>query len=187
MEKSAFDRRQRKTRESIFNAFIELLSTKNYNKITVGEIIEKADVGRATFYSHFETKDYLLKDLCYELFDHIFCLEDKGNSFSSFNCDEEDSVFLHLFKHVKKNDNNIYRLLCSNNNDLFLEYFKNGVRELVNKHINNFKNKKPKIVSDDFWINHITTTFIETLKWWINNKMKESPEEITEYFLLIVN
>ena len=78
-------------------------------------------------------------------------------------------------------------MLCSKNNDLFLEYFKNGVRELVNKHINNFKNKKPKIVSDDFWINHITTTFIETLKWWINNKMKETPEEITEYFLLIVN
>lgn len=187
MERKEMDRRQRKTRQAIFNAFIQLLSKKNYNNITVGEIIQLANVGRATFYSHFETKDYLLKDLCYELFDHIFCLEDKGNSFSSFDCNVEDSVFLHLFKHVKKNDNNICKLLCSKNNDLFLEYFKSGVKELVNKHVNNFKNKKPEKISQDFWVNHITTTFIETLRWWIENKMKESPQEITENFLSLVN
>ena len=62
------DRRQRKTRESIFRAFSELLSEKEFNKITVGEIIERADVGRATFYAHFETKDFLIKELCEELF-----------------------------------------------------------------------------------------------------------------------
>ena len=66
------DRRQRKTREAIFKAFISLLSKKHYSKITVGEIIEIADIGRATFYSHFETKDFLLKELCVELFNHIF-------------------------------------------------------------------------------------------------------------------
>ena len=54
------DRRQKKTRDAIFKAFIDLLSKKHYNQVTVGEIIERADVGRATFYAHFETKDYLL-------------------------------------------------------------------------------------------------------------------------------
>ena len=59
------DRRQKKSREAIFGAFTELLSKKHYNQITVGEIIEKADVGRATFYAHFETKDFLLKELAF--------------------------------------------------------------------------------------------------------------------------
>ena len=62
------DRRQRKTREAIFKAFTELLSRKNFDQMTVGEIIESADIGRATFYSHFETKDYLLEEFCKELF-----------------------------------------------------------------------------------------------------------------------
>ena len=104
------DRRQRKTRTAIFKAFILLLSKKNYNKITVAEILELADVGRATFYSHFETKDYLLKELCAELFDHVFETGNKDNDrFNIFHCDANDSVFLHLFKHLKNNDNNIFK------------------------------------------------------------------------------
>ena len=181
------DRRQRKTREAIFNAFILLLSKKNYNDITVGEIIEVADIGRATFYAHFETKDFLLKDLCAELFDHIFHSEKgKEDSHNIFDCDMHDSVFLHLFKHIKKNDNNICRLLACKNNDLFLEHFKTGVRELIVKHVTDFEARKPSVIPDDFWVNHITVTFIETLRWWIENKTKESPETITKYFLLSV-
>jgi len=176
------DRRQRKTREAIISAFIELLSKKNYNNVTVGEIIEKADVGRATFYAHFETKDYLLKDLCSELFDHLFYTD----KHTIFNCDINDSSFLHLFKHIKKNDNNIFKLLSSKNNELFLEYFRSGVKDMVIKEYKEFEQKKPQIVPKEFWINYISSTFIETLRWWIDNGMKEAPETITEYFLLSV-
>ncbi len=182
------DRRQRKSREAIFNAFILLLSKKHYNNITVGEIIEIADVGRATFYSHFETKDYLLKELCRELFSHIFSAEkdDGGDKHNIFNCDIHDSVFLHLFKHIRKNDNNICKLLSSRNNDLFLEYFKSETKVLITNHLADFEERKPKEIPDDFWINHITSTFIETLKWWIKNNMKQTPETINEYFLLLI-
>ena len=181
------DRRQRKTRDAIFNAFISLLSKKNYNNLTVGEIIQLADVGRATFYAHFETKDFLLKELCLELFAHLFnCENEKEDKHNIFNCDNHDTVFLHLFKHVKKNDNNICKLLSSKNNELFLEYFKSEVKLLITKRISDFADKKPKNIPEAFWINHITSTFIETLRWWIENKLSLSPEVINEYFLLLV-
>lgn len=179
------DRRQRKTRNSIFNAFITLLAQKDFAHITVGEIIDAADIGRATFYSHFETKDFLLKELCAELFCHILDAQEENNEHKHiFACDAPDSVFLHLFQHLQKNDNNILELLSSKNNELFLRYFKENLVQLVESRLPLFESKKREKLPDSFWINHITSTFVETIRWWVDNGKQESPETITEYFML---
>ena len=186
--KKIMDRRQRKTREAIFSAFIELLSQKNFSQITVGEIIEKADVGRATFYSHFETKDFLLKELCEDLFCHIFdATENKCAEHTHiFKCEAPDSVFLHLFSHLLKNDNNILELLSGENNELFLSYFKLNLQIMVKAQLFMFEERKNEKLPESLWINHISSTFVETVRWWIENGMKESPETINEYFNLSV-
>ncbi|MBQ9736463.1 MAG: TetR/AcrR family transcriptional regulator [Clostridia bacterium] len=182
------DRRQRKTREAIFRAFITLLAKKDFAQITVGEIIEEADVGRATFYAHFETKDFLLKALCEELFCHIF---DAASDHPSehrhiFRCDAHGSVFWHLLVHLQKNDNGILELLSSRNNELFLSYFKVGLRELVISQLSTFAKRKSEKLPESFWVNHIAATFVETVKWWIEGGLKEAPETIAEYFYLAV-
>ncbi len=182
------DRRQRKTREAIFTAFIELLSKKDFAHITVEEIINAADIGRATFYSHFETKDSLLKELCEELFCHLFDSmgENKDGHKHIFECDPPESVFLHLIRHLQKNDNNISALLSCPNNDLFLQYFKRNLKKLVADQICLFETEKNSGLPRDFLINHITATFVETIKWWTENGMKESSETITGYFFSAV-
>ena len=182
------DRRQRKSRESIFKAFVALLSKKNFNKITVGEIIEKADVGRATFYAHFETKDFLLKELCKELFCHIFdAIDGNGKQHRHiFDCDAPSGVILHLLQHLQKNDNHILELLACENNELFLRYFKENLLVLIKAQRGIFENKKPELVPDDFWFNHIVGVLVETITWWINRGVQEDAEKIYDYFLAVV-
>lgn len=182
------DRRQRKSREAIFKAFSVLLAKKDFTCITVGEIIELADVGRATFYSHFETKDYLLKEFCEELFCHVFDAQSSnGNGHRHiFDCDSTESVFLHLIRHLQKNDNNILLLLSSENNELFLKYFKKELEGLIEKHFDLFCTDKNRKLPRSFIINHVASTFTETLKWWLSNGMKEPPEVIAEFFFSVV-
>ncbi len=51
--------RVRKTRSRLHDALVSLIHEKSYPSIIVGEILERADVGRSAFYAHFRSKDAL--------------------------------------------------------------------------------------------------------------------------------
>lgn len=61
------DRRVRRTRQAIQRALIELILEKGYDAVTVSDVIDRADVGRSTFYAHFTDKRDVLFDNLEEL------------------------------------------------------------------------------------------------------------------------
>lgn len=182
------DRRQKKTREAIFTAFTDLLSQKSYHQISVQDIIDRANIGRTTFYAHFETKDYLLKDLCEELFGHIIdTAMGLPHGHYHYVCGSAaDSVFLHLLRHLQENDRNILELLSSENNELFLRYFKSNLKKLI---VTQYADKgllNPLDLPEDYLVDHISSAFVETVDWWLSGGRKETPEQITEYYLAVI-
>jgi AcrR family transcriptional regulator len=60
MEAGATDRRVRRTRQLLIDALLGLIVERGYETLTVQDILERADVGRSTFYAHFRDKDDLL-------------------------------------------------------------------------------------------------------------------------------
>lgn len=182
------DRRQQKTRAAIFTAFSALLAEKSYSKITVQEIIDTANVGRTTFYAHFETKDDLLKALCEELFGHIIssaldCTHTHG-LYSDKNAPE--SVFCHLLQHLREDENNILELLSCESSELFLRYFKDSLNELIQSQFVGQNRKSNTDIPQDFLVNHISGSFVEMVLWWIKGHMKQTPEELDRYFRAVI-
>src|SRR4029450_490800 len=53
------DRRVRRTRRILGEALVSLVLEKGYDQITVQDILDRADVGRSTFYAHYRDKDAL--------------------------------------------------------------------------------------------------------------------------------
>lgn len=47
------DRRTQRTRQALMGAFIDLLLERGYDKISVADVVERANVGRSTFYAHY--------------------------------------------------------------------------------------------------------------------------------------
>lgn len=60
MQMNKPDRRIEKTKQAVFHALADLLQEKMYASLTIQEIIDRANIGRTTFYAHFPAKDDLL-------------------------------------------------------------------------------------------------------------------------------
>jgi len=174
------DRRQKKTRQAVYDAFTGLLEKKNYSSITVQEIIDEANIGRSTFYSHFETKDELLKALCTEIFEHVFAeklSKEDTHDFSDQNKDLRGEL-THILYHLKDSSRYISRILSSESGEIFMQYFKEYLEVIFEAELRTEESFIPK----EYILNHMVCDFSETVRWWMRHP-KYTPEEIAGFFL----
>lgn len=177
------DRRQQKTRDAIFSAFSRLLEKKRYSHITVQDIIDEANIGRSTFYAHFETKDELLNAMCTAIFGHIFSddlMREETHDFSGNG--NLQARLTHLLYHLKEKQREISSILSGDSSDLFMRYFKNYLTEMFAKQTVGVVIAAPQ----DYVLNHYVSSFAETVKWWVEKDMSYSPEEVAEFYMGIV-
>lgn len=178
------DRRQQKTRTAIFQAFNKLLEEKHFNNITVQEILDEANVGRSTFYSHFETKDALLKEICTDIFDHIFSHELHSETSHDFSLSKNglQEKITHLLYHLKDNKGNVLGVLSGESGELFMRYFKEYLMTMFEQYPDCIKHDVPK----KFAMNHLVGSLAEAVKWWITAGMEMSPEEVSENYTKLI-
>lgn len=178
------DRRQQKTRKAVFRAFEELISKKKYEDITVQDIIDLADIGRTTFYAHFETKDSVLDALCADLFSHIFEEDLSEESTHDFSKSEhsQNNRLTHILYHLKDDKTRYRRLFTSQSADIFWNRFKLRFRQELNRQIHegnwNFSGTLP----EDLYLDLYISSFVEIVKWWFQNSCGETPEQVEQYF-----
>lgn len=183
------DRRQRKTREAIFEAFGTLLSKKNYSKITVQDIIDEANIGRTTFYAHFETKDNLLKEMCTDLFEHVFSENLAAESTHDFSMETGNprAMITHILYHLLDNRRNIIGIFTGDSADLFLGYFRPYLDELLAARMLSGTDLSRTAIPHSFLANHISSSFVGMVQWWIKNKLKQKPDELADYFMAVIS
>lgn len=174
------DRRQKRTRQAVFDAFTELLERKSYSSITVQEIIDGADIGRSTFYAHFETKDGLLRALCTEIFEHVFSdapAKEHTHDFSGGR-GQVDETITHVLYHLRDSRRHIRGILSCESGELFMRYFKEHLLRLFESALTEDCRGVPR----DYMLNHMVCDFAETVRWWMRNG-QYSPEQVSAFFL----
>lgn len=174
------DRRQRKSRNAIFSAFNRLIARKSYAAITVTEIIEEADVGRTTFYAHFQTKDDLLGELSKEILDHVFSTSLWNEGSHDFSSEEKSYEHLvsHILYHLREGSMNIRRILSSDCSSIFLRH----LQERFSMYLEDCIEKEKDLpVPRRYAICMLSSCLLATISWWVENGMKDKPETVASY------
>src|SRR6266487_561969 len=118
------DRRSQRTRHLLSAALVELIREKDYNAITVSDIIERANVGRSTFYAHFRDKDDLFvseMDRVIEILSHGIPGQDEMPFFPS----------LGLFRHVGEEYELYKALVWTPGIDLLIKHMQKSLSQRI--------------------------------------------------------
>ncbi len=167
----AVDRRVARSRRLLRSALMELVQEKEYARITVQDILDRADVGRSTFYAHFRDKDDLLVgDLQFIL--PLF--DDDGP--------EVVPPFLPLFEHVQAFYPTLRKLIAGGAQPMMFERIRAGLVSRWHERI--VRLQAGGLVRDldpDAAAHFATAGFIALLTWWLNSGLQLSPREMDDF------
>jgi len=162
------DRRVQKTKKALSEALITLILAKGYEKVTIQDIIDKANIGRSTFYAHYESKEQLLLD---------------GHNNLGVSLFGKDSTldFLSLFSHAGENIQLAKAMLGKNSGGILISYLKNNIASDIGKQ---FKNSFAKTRSNKMLLKYFSdaaaAVVISLLVSWIEDDKSCSDVEIAE-------
>lgn len=174
------DRRVQKTRKYLGEALVSLILKKGYEAVTIQDIIDEANVGRSTFYAHFESKEQLLfnsnSDLSQALLEAMNPKSDRGID------------FLLLYKHAKENSQVAQAMLGEKGGDLILSH----VKDVIGLKVGRFQKGKGhggknQQLKNSFDSKALASALVSYLTSWLNADMPFSPEEMAEKSEELVN
>ncbi len=172
------DRRINRTQQSLRKALIELILEKHYDTISVQDIIDRANVGRSTFYTHFRDKEDLFRGDWERVLDH-FVEQIKAESL------HEGRIFpiRELFEHLK-DFHHFYRALVKSGK--IEQIFSLGQKYLAERIelriISLLSIEDTPLIPIPILANYLASEIVSNLKWWLDNNMPHSPEKMDEIF-----
>lgn len=172
------DKRSIQSSEWIYTALKDLMLEKEYSKITITDIVNKANLGRTTFYRNFDCIDDVLKMKCDEKFNEFrkYCIDYyKLNSIS-------DKSFLTPFLNYWYKNSEIIELLIKANRENIL---KQCLTEEVKFFINSSSINKHTAISShiNYFISMIVSNSKSILTEWISNGKDIPPDELANIII----
>ncbi len=167
------DRRSQRTRHLLSAALVELIREKDYGTITVSDIIERANIGRSTFYAHFRDKDDLFvseMDRVIEVLSQTIPGQEEMPFFPS----------LGLFQHVGEEYELYKALVWTPGIDLLIKHMQKSLSQRIEQGLE--KSGREYEIPLPILSSFIAGNFLTLLKWWLENKRVYSPEQMDEMF-----
>lgn len=176
------DRRVQRTRKMLRESLMSLILEEGYDEISIQDITDKANLGRATFYLHFKDKDELLLEVVDQLIGDI--LEQVPLlSESQWRLEDTKSI-IKLFDFATEHYD-LYRILTIGSGavtaarQLQATIAKN-IRESIQAEIA-AQGTEPAVPTD-FIANHLAGSLLATIYWWLDNDLPYTAEEMANMY-----
>jgi AcrR family transcriptional regulator len=177
MEKKPTDRRIQRTRQLLQTALLSLILEKGYEAVTVQDIIDRANVGRATFYAHFQDKEALFIsefDSLRAQFEEQLLGQAGGNPWE---------LILLMFRHAQTNAPLYKALTGKERGSAAAAHMNRYLLPLLREHLRPlFAGKQDVPVPLDVLAHYLVNTFLMLLVWWIDHDLPYPAERMYDMY-----
>ena len=168
------DRRVRRTRRALAQALVALASAHPYESITIRDITEQADIGYATFFRHYASKDDLMLDVFQDITDGLESLA--GTHAGEFFQTEGRLIFEHVRQHEA-----LYRSILDSL--VFTRKLKGVLAEHIRKQL--ARHRQPRTrdkLLGEIAVHHMMTAVVGLIEWWLAHGLQPDAEQMAQIY-----
>jgi AcrR family transcriptional regulator len=170
------DRRAARTRDLLLGALPGLMAERGFERLTIQNIIDRAGVGRATFYAHFENKEELLAGSVGRL---RMWLEAMRGRYPAQPFAFMMPFFDHLASHRA-----IYRTTFERESEVSVErLIRAMMRELVRAELTANRTPQQDDAAIELATQFVVSTFWSVTVWWMGSGGQRPPAQVNAIFL----
>ena len=173
------DIRAQRSAKLLYDGLVEVLKTKDFNKITISDISKASTVGRATFYRNFDEIIDLLYWKCSTGFQEVLTRFNQSDP----DLTQEDEILVFVLRYWMSSDNlKVLEILMDIGR---LDIIYNSFVDNANILIDYLKMRGVSMSTDDFtyFISVRAGFFVGIIRAWIVNGKKETPEQVSNIIL----
>lgn len=177
------DRRSERTRQLLSAALIELMLEQRYDEITVQDIIDRANVGRSTFYAHYLDKEDLLMSGFTRALDMLSQPPQQPGA------EEQQALpsLARFFQHVQEHYQLYKALVRGGGVERLFKKSHQHMRRNIEQHLAELipAGQAPRaplpLVAD-----YLASAVFSMLTWWLDNEMPHTPDQMDGLFQQLV-
>lgn len=174
------DRRVHRTRELLQKALIELINESKYDAVTIQEIVDRANVGRTTFYQHYSSKDELFLSCHQTIISefHFGPLYPHPLSREKLLSSEAPSEMTRAYRHLKEAWTHLSPIFQGKDGSLILRRIRESSVQEIEENLRTVFSEADSAIPFDVLANYLVGAQMAVIQWWLEKRLIYSPEHL---------
>ncbi len=181
------DRRIQRTEHALRQALMDLILEKGYDAVTVQDILDRANMGRSTFYAHFRDKEDLLLSGFHNLFVDF---QDEYRQAAGHQDGDPSrmgrELSLFFFRHAGGHKPLFKAMIGEQGGRVAMEHTQKLLTRLIRDHLVEQLSGRQKEIPVDLLAHYIAGSYLAVLTWWLDHDAPYPPEQMDAFYQQLV-
>ena len=180
------DRRVQRTEQLLHEALMDLILEKGYDAITIQDILDRANMGRSTFYAHYRDKEELMLSgfqMQFDLFRREY-LQSALPAADPVQAGRDLSLF--FFRHAGTHRGLFKAMIGEQGGKIIQEHTLAYLTTLIQDMIKTELSDRQKSLPVEILAYYIASSYLSLLTWWLDHDLPYTAEQMDTFYQRLV-